>query len=96
MLPVGIDAMSFYTSQYYLDLKDLALARQIDPSRCRGLIAKKPRQTPAMILRFRLVGICLKKAHFPNRASRRLISPVSRVIVNANTFPIPGTVRSLK
>lgn len=30
MLKVGIDAMGFYTSQYYLDLKTLAAARGVD------------------------------------------------------------------
>lgn len=30
MLKVGIDAMGFYTSQYYLDLKTLATARGVD------------------------------------------------------------------
>lgn len=32
-LPVGIDAMSFYTSRYYLDLQTLAYARNIEPSK---------------------------------------------------------------
>lgn len=37
-VPVGIDAMSFYTSQYYLDLRNLALARNIDPDKfCNDL-----------------------------------------------------------
>ncbi len=30
---VGIDAISFYTSKYWLDLADLAAARQIDPQK---------------------------------------------------------------
>ncbi|MDB6096717.1 MAG: hydroxymethylglutaryl-CoA synthase [Francisellaceae bacterium] len=33
MLKVGIDAISFYTSHYFLDLKNLALGRGIDPNK---------------------------------------------------------------
>ena len=30
---VGIDKIGFYTPQQYLDLKDLAQARQVDPNK---------------------------------------------------------------
>lgn len=33
MLPVGIDQISFYTSNYYLDLRSLATAQQTDPDK---------------------------------------------------------------
>jgi hydroxymethylglutaryl-CoA synthase len=33
MLPVGIDQISFYTSNYYLDLRTLATAQQTDPDK---------------------------------------------------------------
>lgn len=47
MFPVGIDAMSFYTSRYYLELRDLALVRQIDPNKfCSDLGQSKMSVVP--------------------------------------------------
>jgi hydroxymethylglutaryl-CoA synthase len=41
MLEVGIDAMSFYTSRYYLDLRTLAIARLVDPERFCSELGQK-------------------------------------------------------
>jgi 3-hydroxy-3-methylglutaryl CoA synthase len=41
---VGIDSMSFYTPKYYVDLKDLAEIRGIDPNKyLKGLLTKEMR-----------------------------------------------------
>ena len=33
MIPVGIDNICFYTSRYYVDLRELARVRSVDPDK---------------------------------------------------------------
>jgi 3-hydroxy-3-methylglutaryl CoA synthase len=41
---VGIDSMGFYTSKYYVDLRDLAVVRHVDPNKyLKGLLTKEMR-----------------------------------------------------
>ncbi len=41
---VGIDSMGFYTSKYYVDLRDLAEVRNVDPNKyLKGLLTKEMR-----------------------------------------------------
>ena len=47
MLPVGIDKISFYTSNYYLDLRTLACAQGTDPEKYYVGIGQEKMGMPA-------------------------------------------------
>ena len=64
-LDVGIDSTAFYTSKYYVDLKDLAEVRGIDPNKyLKGLLTREMR-IPA--IGEDVVSMCVKAGHYALR-----------------------------